>query len=449
MIIDDSKSVIELKGVTKGYSIYARSVDRVKEALHPLRRKYHRRFNALSDISFSVRKGETLGIIGSNGSGKSTLLQILCHVLSPTMGSVRVAGRVAALLELGTGFNSEFSGRDNVYMNSRILGLSQREIDLRFDSIIEFSGIRDFIEQPLRTYSSGMVVRLAFAVMIHVDADILVIDEALAVGDEAFQRKCHSFLAAFIERGNTLVFVSHAPQMVIELCDRALLLDAGKLILDDTAKNVVQEYHRRIYSPGGGNTAAQLLPQGEKVPAVPALKADDEIPRSFLDPEFVSQSVLYYEEKGAKIERIRMLSDREEMVNCLFHGGEYIFAYDVDFLADARRVVFGSMLKSITGLELGGVLSHPQAKPIPHVKAGTRIAVRFRFYCWLAPGVYFFNAGLMGDQNGENGYLHRIVDALMFRVQPVESQRFTGMVDFSQQGEAQIRMQPPAEAVGP
>ncbi len=446
MLIEKSNTVIELAGVTKAYNIYARSADRVKEAFHPFRKKYHRPFVALKDISFNVKKGETIGIVGRNGSGKSTLLQVMCGVFPPTSGRVHTVGKVAALLELGSGFNPEYTGRENVFLNARILGLTREQTQERMEAIVEFSGIKDFIDQPIKRYSSGMAVRLAFSVMIHVDADILVIDEALAVGDEAFQRKCYGRLGDFIERGNTLVFVSHSAQKVIELCDRALLLDGGRLIIDDVAKDVIREYHRRIYASADApakKTKDEASTGGEKgrtdeASGALAVKADTE---SCLDPKMVSQSILSYEQKGARIDDIRVLDDAGRRVNNLFQGKCYFFAYDVCFETDARNVVFGSMLKSVTGVELGGVLSHPLNSPMPRVSAGTRAGVKLPFFCWLRPGAYFLNAGVTAhDANGERDYLHRVVDALMLRVQPGDGQRFTGFVDFSQSRPPEIRM---------
>ena len=212
----DIETVIEVANLTKYYDTYQNPSDRLKQLIFPpllrlfgLRMKpYSRPFEALSDVSFSVKKGETFGIIGRNGSGKSTLLQILCGTLPPTSGTVKVNGKVAALLELGAGFNPEFSGKENVYMCARLYGLSTREIDDRFSKIIEFADIGDFIDKPVKTYSSGMYVRLAFSVVAHVDADILVIDEALSVGDAYFVQKCMRFLRQFMQNG-TLLFVSH------------------------------------------------------------------------------------------------------------------------------------------------------------------------------------------------------------------------------------------------
>lgn len=215
---------IRVTGLGKTYKIHDAPSDRLKEMLiAPLRRRlglrkksYSRTFKALQDVSFELRKGETTGIIGRNGSGKSTLLQIICGTLAPSEGTVEVNGRVAALLELGSGFNPDFTGRENVYMNGAILGLSEAEIDAKFDSIHAFSEIGDFIERPVKTYSSGMMVRLAFAVIAHVDADILVVDEALSVGDAFFVQKCMRFLRKFMETG-TVLFVSHDTGAVINL----------------------------------------------------------------------------------------------------------------------------------------------------------------------------------------------------------------------------------------
>jgi lipopolysaccharide transport system ATP-binding protein len=212
---------ISLNNVSKCFKRYARPVDRLKEMLLP-NRSYAQEFWALRDISFDVMKGETIGIIGRNGAGKSTLLQMICGTLAPTSGKVQVNGRVAALLELGAGFNPEFTGRENVYMNGAIMGLSRVEVDERFDRVAAFADIKDFIDQPVKTYSSGMYVRLAFASAIHVDPDILIVDEALAVGDMFFQAKCMSRMRTMMESGVTVLFVSHDTSSVKALCQRGV-----------------------------------------------------------------------------------------------------------------------------------------------------------------------------------------------------------------------------------
>lgn len=231
---------ISVKDLHKHFLIFSRPQDRLKQMIVPkLQRatflspkKYYKEFAAVSSVSFDIKRGETVGIIGRNGSGKSTLLQLICGTLRPSTGSVIVRGRVAALLELGAGFDPEFTGRENVYMNATILGASRAEIDERFESIAAFADIGEFIEQPVKTYSSGMYIRLAFAVAINVDPDILIIDEALAVGDEAFQRKCFARLEKIQERGGTILFVSHSASSIVQLCTKAILLDAGEMILE-------------------------------------------------------------------------------------------------------------------------------------------------------------------------------------------------------------------------
>ena len=245
---------IHVQNLTKCYQIYARPQDRLKQMIYPKlqdafglkRKKYHRDFWALKDVSFEVKKGETIGIIGLNGSGKSTLLKLICGTLSATSGTVETDGRVAALLELGTGFNPEFTGKENVYMNGSILGLSEEEINAKYASISEFADIGDFIDQPVKRYSSGMYVRLAFAVIANVDADILLIDEALAVGDVLFSQKCMRFLRHFKEKG-TVVFVSHNSGAVVNLCDRAVWLDKGQAKAIGEAKNVCEKYLVKRY----------------------------------------------------------------------------------------------------------------------------------------------------------------------------------------------------------
>ena len=218
-MVDDI--VINLKNITKTYRLYNNHADRVKETFHPLRKKYHHSFNALTDVSLDVKRGKTVGIIGRNGSGKSTLLQIICGILQPTSGIVEISGRISALLELGAGFNPEFTGRQNIYMNCAILGLTHEEIKARFDDIVAFAEIGDFIGQPVKTYSSGMYVRLAFAIAINVNPDILVVDEALSVGDTLFQSKCFAKFKEFQEKGITILFVTHAMDLITRYCSSA------------------------------------------------------------------------------------------------------------------------------------------------------------------------------------------------------------------------------------
>lgn len=247
----DSEIAIKLQGISKFFQIYDKPHHRLMQGLLRGKKQYFKEFWALQDISFEIKKGETVGIIGRNGSGKSTLLQIICGTLSPSAGSVDVNGRVAALLELGSGFNPEFTGRENIYMNASILGLSPTEIAACFDDIVNFADIGDFIEQPVKTYSSGMMVRLAFAVSVHTKPDILVVDEALSVGDVAFQNKCMAKIKAIKETGTSILFVSHDLSTVQIVCDRVMWIKNGNLKLSGYAVDVCQEYYVDNATPKG------------------------------------------------------------------------------------------------------------------------------------------------------------------------------------------------------
>ncbi len=251
-----SEIAIHVSNLSKCYHIYETPRERLKQFVLPRLgrlvgcspRQYFREFWAIKDVSFEIKKGDTVGIIGRNGSGKSTLLQMICGTLSATSGSIQTNGRIAALLELGAGFNPEFTGRENVYMNASVLGLGKEEVDARFEDIVAFADIGDFIEQPVKTYSSGMYVRLAYSVIAHVDADILVIDEALAVGDVFFQQKCMRHLRTFQQSGGTIIFVSHDTSAVASLCNKAILISCGEIAATGQADEVCQRYVEDIYA---------------------------------------------------------------------------------------------------------------------------------------------------------------------------------------------------------
>ena len=253
-----SNIVIQIKHLTKIYHLYDTPVDRLKESLHPFRKKYHRDFYALDDISFEIKKGETVGIIGKNGAGKSTLLKILTGVLTPTEGQVNIYGRVLALLELGAGFSPELTGIENIYFNGALLGASRDELDQKLDSILEFADIGKFVYQPVKSYSSGMYVRLAFAIISHIETDILIVDEALAVGDAFFTQKCMRYLRNFMEKG-TVLFVSHDTSAVVSLCNHAIWLDNGRSKLQGKPKEVAEEYLTALYESQQGESKNTVI----------------------------------------------------------------------------------------------------------------------------------------------------------------------------------------------
>ncbi|ACV64804.1 ABC transporter related [Desulfofarcimen acetoxidans DSM 771] len=444
--------VISIKNLSKCYHIYDRPQDRLGQYIIPCLKRlvgrqsknYFREFWALRDVSFEVKKGETVGIIGRNGSGKSTLLQIICGILTPTSGTVETKGRVAALLELGSGFNPEFTGRENVYMNGAVLGLSREEIDERFEDIAAFAGIGEFIDQLVKTYSSGMYVRLAFAVAINVDPDILIVDEALSVGDELFQRKCFSRIEAIRKNGATILFVSHSGSTIVELCNRAVLMDTGEKLAIGSPKQIVGRYQKLLYAPidKQGDIRNQIRRMDEQlvisgnIEQVTLTESNlasvgKQSLKEIFDPHLKPSSTIEYESHGAYIESPSIYTLAGERVNNLIRGKVYRYTYTVIFTKGASNVRFGMLIKTTSGVELGGGVSAGSLRDsLPYVEAGFIYRVEFRFRCALNPGVYFLNAGVVGIVNGSETFLHRLIDIAMFRVMPDTENLATGIVDF-------------------
>ena len=458
---------VRVHEVEKFFPIYDQPHYRLMQMLSPKveKHRWFRKFQALRKLSFEVKKGETFGIVGRNGSGKSTLLQLICGTLTPNAGTIAVQGRIAALLELGAGFNSEFTGRENVYLNGSILGLSKDEIDSRFDEIAAFADIGEFIDQPVRTYSSGMYVRLAFAVAINVQPDILVIDEALSVGDEAFQRRCYARIQALRDSGATIIFVSHSASVVLELCDRAILLDGGQMLSMGAPRHVVSRYHKLLYASETSRPVVRTALLQELVAGThsAAAKTDEDrsatssgvedsdldarpirdLPSAYFDPALISISQIDYESAGARISDVRLCTLEGEKVNVLRPGDEYLYRYEVAFQSTASAVRFGMMVKTVGGLELGGGVSAQAGSGFMRVESESRVEVAFRFRCLLASGVYFMNAGVVAaDDSGEERYLHRLVDAIPFRVMLDPDRLATGMVDFSPKARMEIASHP-------
>lgn len=454
-----SNIAIKVEKLSKCYHIYDKPRDRLLQMMARGRKQYYREFWALRDVSFNVKKGETVGIIGRNGSGKSTLLQLICGTLSQTSGSVQTNGRIAALLELGSGFNPEFTGRENVYLNAAVLGLSKSEVDERFNDIAAFADIGEFIEQPVKTYSSGMAVRLAFAVAINVSPDILVVDEALSVGDELFQRKCFSRIEAIRANGATILFVSHSGGTIVELCDQAILIDGGEKLDFSAPKNIVARYQKLLYAPADKREAirAQIRQADERLEvfANPAERISQEqhsptvcaqVVREFFDPHLTPTSTIAYESHGAYIQSPTVLTLAGDQVNNLVSGNTYAYSYIVQFTKSASNVRFGMLIKTTTGIELGGAESTtPNGSSLAYVDAGSSYRVKFRFRCALNPGVYFMNAGVLGEGDCTITYLHRLIDIAMFRVLPDTENLATGIVDFDCHPEIELQQSTEAE----
>jgi lipopolysaccharide transport system ATP-binding protein len=439
-------SAIIVDHVTKRFALFNRPEDRLKQMVVPHMQRlvraepsrYFREFSAVNDVSLTIAKGETIGIIGRNGSGKSTLLQMIVGTLAPTSGRVKVNGRIAALLELGAGFNPEFTGRENVYVNGAILGFSRAEMDERFEAIAAFAGIGEFIERPVKTYSSGMFVRLAFAVSTAVEPDILVVDEALSVGDEAFQRKCFARIEAIKERGGTILFVSHGAQTIVQLCDRAVLLDGGEKILEGEPKQVVGQYQRLINASeereaqikseiialrnndiekSTGFKKTEKIELEKNINYISEKKHNIQNSEEHFDNNLKSQSTVSLEERGAKIENIVIRNSKGSHVNTLVNGDRYIFEYNIQFFSAAKLVSCGFSIWTSQGLLLaGGHTSMIPSLKLKHVHSGDRFLVQFSFLNNFNPSVYFCACGVRGTIDDNEIVMHRLIDVYPFRV---------------------------------
>lgn len=357
----DSEFSIQAQNLGKCYRIYDKPTDRLKQALWGNRRQYFRDFWALRNVSIEVRKGETLGIIGRNGSGKSTLLQMICGTITPTEGSVKKQGRIAALLELGSGFNPEFTGRENIAINARLLGLSEKEISHKYDQIVKFSEIEEFIDQPVKTYSSGMFVRLAFAIASHADPDILVVDEALSVGDFAFQNKCITRIKQLRDNGMTLIFVSHDLSTLQLICDRAIWIHEGSLKVCGDPIQTCQDYYAITTK-----TEASLEQQGKKA----LVTQQDTGMARFLE-----------------IELAKSASTAASFVATT--GGSVEFCFTLEALVELGEIAMAFCVYSSDGTWVVGQTSLEENMYWPPIQAGESCAGRIELQpLLLSPGEY-------------------------------------------------------------
>lgn len=440
-----SDIAIKVDNLSKCYQIYDDPRSRLKQFVLPrLQRlvcmeskQYYREFWALRDVSFEVKKGETVGIIGRNGSGKSTLLQMICGTLNPTQGCIQTKGRIAALLELGSGFNPEFTGRENVYMNAAVLGLALDEVDARFDDIAAFADIGCFLDQAVKNYSSGMVVRLAFAVQAMIDPDIFVVDEALAVGDEKFQRKCFARIEELKSKGTAILFVSHSAPSIIELCERTLLVDNGARIMYGEAQSAVRAYQKLIYAPPGEyNKLIQEYYTADQAGYVERLDErksemleSRQATSATFDSGLVPETTTIYPAQGAEIRSISILDKFGRVVNVLLSGQEYQFEITGQFLEDFDGVYFGVHIRNISGAVITGQRYPEEGVYREGIFAGSGFKIRFGFCMNLIPGVYFAGGGIWSSQ--EPHCAHRILDAIMFRVMSDTNRNSFGYVDLA------------------
>ncbi len=434
-----SDFAISIRNVSKGFRSYERSQDRLKQSIYALAamlapsarlksffatkaQASAKIFWALHDIDINIRKGETIGIIGRNGSGKSTLLQIVCGTLSPTSGVIESKGRIAALLELGSGFNMEFTGRENVFMNAQLHGLTREQVEARFESIVAFADIGDFVDQPVKTYSSGMFVRLAFAVIAHVDADVLVVDEALAVGDAFFTQKCMRFLRKFMETG-TVVFVSHDTSAVRSLCTRAVWIEKGHVLEDGAQKDVCNHYLEAFFeAQQGKSTTTRLRPKR----TVEIKQAHKDARLAFLNSTNLRNDIRVFDfdasadsfgTGGARVVGVELFDESNDKLLWAV-GGEFVtlrITVQVDEPLDSPIV--GFYLKDRLGQTLFGDNTYVSHRDDPvFCDAGSVLVADFEFFMPVLPlGDYSINAAVANGNQETHTQLHWIHDALTFR----------------------------------
>jgi ABC-type polysaccharide/polyol phosphate transport system ATPase subunit len=499
--------VISVENVSKAYRIWeapaARLISPFQESLvkllpensalarylSRLATSHYKDFHALRDISFTVQRGESVGIIGRNGSGKSTLLQIIAGILQPTEGRVRVAGRVAALLELGAGFNSDFTGRENIFLNGAVLGLSRLEIESRFDRIAAYADIGDFIEQPIKTYSTGMAMRLAFAVAAHVDADILIIDEALGVGDARFQLKCAKTIDDFIAAGKTMLFVSHDYSSLKRLCQRAILLERGELLLDNSPNPVVNFYTKLLADPRSLDAlkaearaslerdqndpsiadmaAAQPMPEPAVVPVndpnflvrklnearqvIARFAAEAPLRQRFslldvgetLEPANARENEFAYGGQSGQIADLRVLDDSGKPALVFTTGDRMRLSFEARAFREIPEPIYAVTVKSAKGQDLYCTNTLYVGLPTPRIAPRERHSVEFDLTLNLMPGEYFLSFGWVTFAGDKLEVIHRRYDATKFTVLPVD--RRIGVANLH----SQIRVRPLPAQSGP
>ena len=403
-----SEIIICAENIGKCYQIYDRPIDRLKQSLWRGRKQFFKEFWALKNVSLEIKKNETVGIIGSNGSGKSTLLQLVCGILSPTEGELKVNGRIAALLELGSGFNPEYTGRENVYMNASIMGLSKAEMDSRYEEVVDFADIGGFIEQPVKMYSSGMYVRLAFAAAINVSPDILVVDEALSVGDARFQQKCMDKIRNFCKTG-TVIFVSHDTAAVTELCSRVFWIESGKIRLDGTPKFVTEKYLQYMYE---GDDLGKNVPASPSRSFAGVSSIDDFSP--------VCKDLRQFGDRRAIIEAVSLSSHLSS--NGIVYSGRpceitmALYAHE-----DIANPVIGFIVKDRLGREIFGDNTALIRQDIERLSAGGRYIVRFVIDEWpnLREEEYTLTVALADGTMDDHAQCHYLHDVVIFISIPV------------------------------
>ena len=407
---------IKIENVSKVYKLYKIPTDRLKESLHPFKKKYHKDFYALKNISLNVKKGEVVGIVGKNGCGKSTLLKLISGVLTPNEGAIEVNGKISALLELGSGFNPEFTGLQNIYFYGTILGVSRSDMTDKLQEILDFAELGEFIDQPLKTYSSGMKSRLGFSVAVHIEPEILILDEVLSVGDEQFKRKCYAKMEEFFHNGKTILYVSHDVNSIKHLCSRAIFIDKGSLLLDGDSNYVTNNYHKYylldlkqqqklrsdflngVTTKGIGSKFADNISSDS---AKNSVDSKSEVSSNIINDHYVEFSEFYIsDESGNK-------------VNHLSLNKKYKLVFTTYFKSDLNNISIGVQVRTIKGVIVSGAnMKSYDNQIIDSVSKNDKFINSMSFTCYLLPGSYVITV-FMDDGHGKSSVYY---DALLFKV---------------------------------
>ena len=472
--MSDSKQraeyAISVKDVTKVYKLYEKPIDRLKESVSPTHKNYHRDFYALNGLSFNVKKGETVGIIGTNGSGKSTIVKIITGVLTPSTGQVQVNGKISALLELGAGFNMDYTGIENIYMNGTMMGYTKKEMEAKLDDILDFAEIGDFVYQPVKTYSSGMFVRLAFALAINVEPEILIVDEALSVGDVFFQSKCYRRMEEIRQSGTTILMVTHDMGSIIKYCDKVVLLHKGEFISQGTPGHMVDLYKKilagqmdslraqleqerreeelrgaegwdeagsRSSQPGTGGAA--VTPGGDPDAQMSDFSGGMDLsgggkPLLMKDQLTINYDRTEYGDGRAEIYDLGLLDERGNITNLLLKGEMFTIRERIRFNAEIQAPIFTFTIKDKMGTELTGTNTMFEGADIKPVKPGDAYTVEFTQKMTLQGGEYLLSMSCTGFEHGEHVVYHRLYN--ITNVTVISNKNTVGVYDMESQVKA-------------
>lgn len=435
----DKNMAISVRDVSKIYKLYDKPIDRLKEALSPRHKKYHKEFFALDKLSFDVEKGSTVGIIGTNGSGKSTILKIITGVLNPTTGSVNVDGNISALLELGAGFNADYTGIENIYMNGTMMGFSREEMEKKLPEILDFADIGDFVHQPVKTYSSGMFVRLAFALAINVEPDILIVDEALSVGDVFFQSKCYAKMEEIRKKGTTILMVSHDMGSIIKYCDKVVLLNKGKFLAEGSARDMVDLYKKILAGQFDESSieisdfSAGIIEDVAKIQKNILSLNTGELMKAKMS---INPSLTEYGDGRATIIDFGIVDVKGSISNLLMKGEYFYIKEKIKFNEEIKSPIFTYTIKDKKGTELSGTNTMLEAAKVEAVKSGDIYEVSFKQKMNLQGGEYLLSMSCTGFEEGDLQVYHRLYDVASITV--ISNKNTVGIFDMDTEVELKL-----------